>query len=332
MPVTDPEQEPLVSVVTPVYNGADYLAECIESVLAQEYQNWEYIIADNCSTDGSLEIAQSFAKRNPRVRVHSNDRFLGLAENWNHALRHISPQSKYCKVVHADDLLFPECISRMMAVAEKNPSVGIVGAYSLYGDRVKPEGLPYPTRIIPGRDVCRSMLMGGPNVFGSPTVTMIRSDIVRRRDTFYDEDKVYLDMAVCFDVLQHYDFGFVYQVLTFTRLHEKSVTSSMYSPMRLHKLGKLQVTKAYGPVFLNRRECEARLAEELAGYYKVLSRHILRRNERGFWSYHRDALNQLGEPLRYRRLARAWLLHLIDRLSNPGATIRGQLRARLRFS
>ena len=49
--------EPKVMVLTPVYNGAAYLRECIESVLAQDYQNWEYLIVDNCSTDGCPEIA-----------------------------------------------------------------------------------------------------------------------------------------------------------------------------------------------------------------------------------------------------------------------------------
>jgi len=50
--------EPLVSVVTPFYNTQAFLPECIESVLRQSYENWEYLLVDNCSTDGSGEIAQ----------------------------------------------------------------------------------------------------------------------------------------------------------------------------------------------------------------------------------------------------------------------------------
>ena len=69
---------PLVSVVTPVYNGAAYLSECIESVLAQTYTNWEYIIVNNCSTDRTRDIASHYAQQDTRIRLHNNDDFLSL--------------------------------------------------------------------------------------------------------------------------------------------------------------------------------------------------------------------------------------------------------------
>ena len=67
---------PQVSVVTPVYNGGEYLAQCIESVISQSYGNWEYIIVDNCSTDNSLDIANTYAERvagqvDPRFVMHT---------------------------------------------------------------------------------------------------------------------------------------------------------------------------------------------------------------------------------------------------------------------
>ena len=61
-------EAPLVSVVTPFYNTAAWLTECIESVLAQTYHNWEYILVDNCSADGSTEIARRYAKTDSRIR------------------------------------------------------------------------------------------------------------------------------------------------------------------------------------------------------------------------------------------------------------------------
>jgi glycosyltransferase involved in cell wall biosynthesis len=120
--------QPLVSIVTPVYNGEKYLAECIESVLRQTYENWEYLIADNCSTDRSLEIARQYAARDSRLHVFENSEFVPAIENWNRALRHISQKSKYSKEIHADDMLLPECIERMVATAEAHPTAGVVSS------------------------------------------------------------------------------------------------------------------------------------------------------------------------------------------------------------
>jgi glycosyltransferase involved in cell wall biosynthesis len=87
----------LVGVVTPVYNGGEYLRECIESVLAQSYTNWRYTIVNNRSTDDSLEIALHYARLDSRVRVHDNVEFLPIIDNHNHAYGLIDRDSIYCK-------------------------------------------------------------------------------------------------------------------------------------------------------------------------------------------------------------------------------------------
>ncbi len=124
-------RNPLVSVLTPVYNGEKYLAECVESVLAQTYQNWEYVILNNSSKDRTLEIAQDYASRDRRIHVHSNAAVVPMIENHNISFRQMAPESEYCKIVHADDWLFPQCLAEMVRVAEANRSVGVVGAYGL---------------------------------------------------------------------------------------------------------------------------------------------------------------------------------------------------------
>src|SRR5215813_8561827 len=93
---------PLVSIVTPVYNGEEFLRECIESVLAQTYSNWEYTILNNCSTDRTREIAEDYAARDSRIRVANNSTFLRAIANHNAALRLTSSASRYVKIVFAD--------------------------------------------------------------------------------------------------------------------------------------------------------------------------------------------------------------------------------------
>lgn len=292
--------QPLVSVVSPVYNGEKYLAECIESVLAQTYENWEYVIVNNCSTDGSLEIAQDYAKKDSRIRIHDNKEFLSMVDNFNHSMLQTSGRSKYCKVIHADDLLFPECIKQMVGLAEKHPSVGIVGSYVLEGVRVKCDGLPYPSSVMQGREICRLTLMdtspvsGGLYAFGSPTSLLIRSDLIRIRKLFYTYKYLeVLDQEACYYLLQNADFGFVHQVLTYSRVHNESATSFHEVFMRRY-LEELMLLKEYGPVYLADKEYKERLEQRLDRYYRFLARSVFEGKGKEFWNFHKNGLESLG--------------------------------------
>src|SRR5580698_8030349 len=90
--------QPLVSVVVPVYNEEQFLAECLESILAQTYGNWECVIVNNYSTDRSPEIARRYADSDPKIKVYDTAEFLRAVPNFNGALRRISPASKYVKI------------------------------------------------------------------------------------------------------------------------------------------------------------------------------------------------------------------------------------------
>ena len=305
------KSQPLVSVVTPVYNTEKYLAECIESVLAQTYQNWEYVIVNNCSTDRSLEIAQQYARQEARIRIYDNAEFLSQFQNWNHAMRQISPESRYCKVLHADDWLFPECIARMVEVAEAHPSVAIVSGYRLDEDQVDLDGLPYPSIFMRGCDVCRLSLLGGPWLFGSPTSLLIRSDVIREREPFYDESVIHSDTESCFDILQDHDFGFVHQIVTFTRRHNESVTSRTHQ-FETRRLAGFIFLLRYGPVYLNEEEYEKRLEEAVEGYHRFLARRVFDLKGKEFWSYHRSELGRLGYPVSTARLIKGVFFELSD--------------------
>jgi glycosyltransferase involved in cell wall biosynthesis len=308
------ESSPLVSVVTPVYNTEKYLAECIESILAQTYQNWEYIIVNNCSTDNTLEIAQHYAQQDARIRLYSNEKNLALMPNWNHALRQISSESKYCKVVHADDWLFPDCLTHMVEVAEANPSVGIVSAYRLNENWVDLDGLPYPSTFNSGWEVCRlSLLKPGLRVFGSPTSLLIRADLIRSRPTFYNEGNIHADTEICYDLLQQTDFGFVHQVLTYTRRHNESMTS-LTRRFNTRLFGKLMVMKKYGPIYLSDEEYQRRLEEKIQEYHTFLARNILKLQQKGFWDYHKKMLRELDIPFSWSRIIKPLFFEFVHHL------------------
>jgi glycosyltransferase involved in cell wall biosynthesis len=315
-----PDAQPVVSVLTPVYNGEKYLAECIESVLAQTYQNWEYVIVNNCSTDRTLEIAADYAKSDKRIRIHNNKTFVGCDANGNIAFQQIASESKYCKVVHADDWLFPECIMRMVELAEAHPTVAIVGAYGLCNHHVSWDGLPYSSTVISGHEICRNTLLGGLYVFGSPSSLLIRSNEVRKRPDFYNEENRHCDIETCFDVLRDSDFGFVHQVLTFTRDHIEAETS-FSARFGTDYLGTLEVLSKYGRTYLNDEEFELCIKRSWSCYYTFLGAELLFGKEKTFWQYHRNALRRLGHSLSMGQIAKSVLLELLDLALNPLKTL-----------
>ncbi|MDZ4244232.1 MAG: hypothetical protein U1C57_03960, partial [Candidatus Doudnabacteria bacterium] len=195
---------------------------------------------------------------------------------------------------------------KMVRVAEANPTVGIVGAYRLDQTKVNLDGLPYPSSVVPGRQVCRATLLGKVYVFGSPTSLLFRSDLIREREIFFDESSgsIHVDIAACYEVLRVSDFGFVHQVLTYTRRPGKS-DAPIHRWVNSYVAGELLCLKKYGLVFLDPTEYKERLNQLFDRYYMILGEAILRRRDKQFWEYHRNALERLGHPLSRIRLLRS---------------------------
>ena len=302
------EFEPFVSVVTPVYNMESFLPECIESILTQSYKNFEYIIVNNCSTDNTLEVALSYAKRDSRVQVYTNDQFVGMRENHNIAFSRISPAAKYCKVVSADDFIFPDCIKRLVECAEANPSVGIVGSYQLSEDRVRWQGFPYPKAVFSGREMCRNVFLGGDQTFGfgCPTSVLYRADLIRKREEFYSDPPPHEDTSACFRELQHSDYGFVYQVLSYMRPHA-GTQSALSAKMNFYIGAYLADLLHYGPLCLTKEEFDGAVRNTLNGYYGYLAVNALRFRGPEFWEYHRKRLGEMGFTITTWNLAKGFI-------------------------
>ena len=108
-----------MSLVTPVYNGEAFLAKCIDSVLAQTYRNFEYLIVNNCSTDRSLEIALDYAGKDNRIRVHRNLLLLrqipALYRKLEECIEPVIADLKRCNILKdSDRILFKNTISHQV--------------------------------------------------------------------------------------------------------------------------------------------------------------------------------------------------------------------------
>ena len=265
---------PLVSVVTQFYNTAQYLAHCIESVLAQSYSEFEYILMDNCSTDGSSEIAENYARHDPRIRFIRCSQFLSQLANYNRALAEISHDSEYCKIVEADNYIFPDCLSMMLEAFGQSEGIGLVSSYCLEGNNIKGSGYPFPIPRLSGKEVARQYLRGGPHVFGSATTVMYRSSLVWHQPRFFNESVPHSDTQKCMEILEHWDFGFVHQILSFLRIDNESISSASRT-FQPNALDHYIIVQRYATTFLGAAEAASLKAESKRKYYRILAREAI---------------------------------------------------------
>ena len=312
------ESEPLVSVITPVYNMGPYLSKCIESILQQSYKNLEYIIVNNCSNDNTLEVALDYEKRDSRIKVHNNKEFVDVITNHNIAFSLISKKAKYCKVVSADDFIFENCIKEMVKVAEANPTVGIVGSYQLCGNYIKWQGFPYPRNVMTGREICRKVLLiRDPSFgFGSPTSLLYRADIIRKDFKFYPNLSPHADTSACIKNLKDHDFGFVYQVLCYERAHELTQTSQSKKINR-YTSANLDDLMQYGKFYLSEKELKKMIRKNLDEYYGYLSFCVIKGKGKEFWDYHKNRLEELGQPISAVKLIKGFIIAIVKKIKEP---------------
>jgi glycosyltransferase involved in cell wall biosynthesis len=319
-------QEPFISIVTPLYNGEPFLAECIESVLTQDYPFAEYIIVNNCSSDRGLELAERYARQDRRIRVLTNQVFLSAIENHNFTLRQISSQSQYTKMVCADDYLLPQSLGKMVRFAVQNPAIGIIGSYQQRNELIRWKGLPENLSVLSGREACRLGLLQNIHVFGTPTSSLYRSDLIHTTESFFPHNEAHADTSACYEYLRDCDYGFIHEVLSVERVHEGQITMA---GQRLNAAGLayIDILKKYGPVYLSEDELAARLSQLFSGYYRSLGACVLMMKGRNFWEFQKSGLSRIGYSLNHRRVLIEAVREFATELGNPVTALRKFKRA-----
>ena len=126
--------EPLVSIITPLYNSEKYIAETIESVLAQTYSNWEMIIVDDCSKDNSTKIVEEYQKKDRRIKLYRNEINKGVSYTRNRAID--LSQGKYIAFLDSDDLWKKEKLEKQIKFMEEK---NVVLSYTAY-EKINEDG------------------------------------------------------------------------------------------------------------------------------------------------------------------------------------------------
>ncbi|MDD2338304.1 MAG: glycosyltransferase family 2 protein, partial [Geobacteraceae bacterium] len=170
-------RSPKISVCIPSYNCAPFLAEAIDSVLAQSYTDFELVIIDDCSSDSSTEIIAGYGEKDPRIVCLSNETNLGMVANWNRCLE--LAKGEYIHYLFADDTFAsPECLAKMLRVIESDSAISlVVSARNIIDEdsRIKSVASHFrDQKIVPGTEVIRRCPYEGRNLVGEPSVVMFR--------------------------------------------------------------------------------------------------------------------------------------------------------------
>ena len=308
-PRRDPsDPAPLVSICVPTYNGASFLSQCLDTALAQTWTDFELVIVDDRSSDGTLEIAAAYAARDSRVKLHQNDRNLGLAGNWNRCV--LLSQGKWIKFLFQDDLLEPTCLARMLAVRRPDTPL-IVARRTLDIEPDTPESIVrwyewhasegMIRHLFPGvsfvnpRDFATCVVEQPMiNCIGEPTATLVHRSTFDRFGLFNPNFKVLTDWDFFARVAIHHGLCYIDDELAILRVHSKSTTQRELgqSPFHDFDLDKLIMFHelAYSDAFEPARE-EARRQRHPIDLRVLLAREVRRVRRKA-----KDFAGTLGQP------------------------------------
>ena len=199
---------PIVSILIPTYEGARHIRPAIDSVRAQDGVDWEIIVTDDKSRDGTAEIVAAYA--DPRIRVERNPANLGPEGNWNRALA--LARGTYIKLLPQDDLLQPGSLAAQVAVLAGDCDERVALAFGAReiiddGGRVLARrGLKgVPTGRIAAATLRRACVRRGTNVIGEPGAVLFRRSLAQRIGGFDGQQGYVIDLDYWLRLLAHGD-------------------------------------------------------------------------------------------------------------------------------
>jgi glycosyltransferase involved in cell wall biosynthesis len=236
---------PAVSICIPTYNGREHLRECLESVLAQTFTDYEVLVCDDRSSDGSLAYAREIANGDERFRFMDNPRRFGLVGNWNNCLT--VSRGQWIKSLFQDDVLLPGCLERMTAAALREGSRFLAcrrdfqfadttssATRSFYAksaasiDRFFAGGNTFePDRF--AEAILDSITA---NFIGEPSVTLIHRELFDRLGVFNENLIMCCDSEFWYRAGTHVPVTFVPETLVRFRVHDSATSAENFGRRR----------------------------------------------------------------------------------------------------
>jgi len=266
---------PIISLCMPTYNRAGMVREAIDSILAQTFADFELIVSDNASTDGTEDVIRSY--KDPRIVYSCNPTNIGCHHNINKCLS--LAKGEFIGIFMDDDIMMPDNLSQKMALFRKHPSVGLVhskyhvidGAGALVRSNTNwGHGPDRDTDVVEdGQEVLKQMLLSR-NIINMPTVVFRRccyEQLGGFDDAFAHAD----DWEYWMRIAVHYDIGFIASPLVKWRVHSGSLTSTevqsrntflSHEGLREELLAKRMILMRYGHKIREGRDLMRRVQAE----------------------------------------------------------------------
>lgn len=236
---------PAVSVCVPTYNGERYLRCCLDSILAQTHADFELLLVDDASSDGTPALLADYAARDRRVRVVRNERNLGLVGNWNRSIE--LARAPWIKFAFQDDLLAADNLARMLAAGAARPIV--FARRDFVFEEGTPEDVRAAYRALPGiagvlggrtdvtaDAVCEGVLREPRNFFGEPTAALLHRSLFERYGVFNADLAQLCDLEFWIRAATNTGLAFVDAPLASFRYHASSTSAGNRDASRAERV------------------------------------------------------------------------------------------------
>lgn len=218
---------PLVSILIPTFNRADYLTTALDSALAQTYKNIEIIVHDDASTDDTPGVLARY--HDPRLRVIRTGDNHGMLGGWNFIVK--QARGEYLKFLASDDSLEPTCVAELVQAALAHPRAAIITCQRQFIDEkgrvIKKMGFANKNVVVDGLEHTHWILTTlRENKIGEPTAVLYPAKLVKKAGEYDHQFSQFADFEYWIRLLAHGDLVYLHKPLCSFRLHAGSNTSA----------------------------------------------------------------------------------------------------------
>lgn len=284
--------KPVISVILPVYNGGDFLKLSIESVLQQDLVDFEFLILDDCSTDGSWNFIERI--NDPRVTRYRNEKNRGLFYNLNFLVS--KSQADLIKLWAQDDIIYPNCLSSVVAMHNKYPNLGFsyTGKEFIdqYGNEKLVNYVDNTPEIISSELHARISFFTG-SIAGNIANVCIRREALNKVGPFREDMKISADFDMWVRLAKEHDTCFIREKLTRLRHHsgQLSQKGSLYIYHVKEDIEVFQNLLGYVEPAIHKEGKMLLRKHKFVFYYTLMVKELLHGRFHSAYDFYRELAN-----------------------------------------